>query len=125
MKNYFSKSIMQRKVEVMNKDNFELPSRQKKEKESPASVLTVEINWIPVETPPKEVGWFVGAVSPINHKDLQDKGNSWRKEFGFTKVWYNPDSVDQWYEPDPHGYRNKPVGDRITHWAYPPKVPIL
>lgn len=86
-----------------------------------------KIVWYPISKLPKEHhGWFMAAINPANYEKLTaDEINAWRNEFGFTKVWYNEDAVNKWYEPDPHGYRSRPVEDIITHWAYPIKVPKI
>jgi len=74
----------------------------------------------------KEAGWYLAAVSPVNYADIsKSQINSWRKEFGTTKVWFNPDAVAKWYEPNPHGRDSKSVKDRITHWAMLPPCPEI
>lgn len=78
------------------------------------------------ENPAERCGWYAAAVLPVNHAELDADGiNSWRAQFGFTKVWYNRSSHGQWWEPDPHGNRTQPIGDRMTHWAELPAVPLI
>ncbi len=84
-----------------------------------------DLNWYPIAEPPiRHCGWFAGAMNPANHAELTpEQINEWRKEYGFTKVWYNRDAHRKWWEPDFHGDGSKPVDDRLTHWAELPSVP--
>ena len=87
------------------------------------------MEWIDVNVamPPK-AGWYAAAVNPVNFeefKGMEHVMNSWRRAFGFSKVWYNPGSVDRWYEADFHGKGSVPVGGRVTHWGVLPTVPDL
>lgn len=85
------------------------------------------IEWIDVrEKPPSKPGWYLAATNPINHGKLdKSRINNWREKFGCTKVWFNPDAVGMWYEPDPHGYKSICIKEIITHWAELPKVPLV
>ncbi|MBU2701136.1 hypothetical protein Ga0466249_002250 [Sporomusaceae bacterium BoRhaA] len=83
------------------------------------------MRWIPVGDPPKKCGWFLAAINPANFNDLtQEQINSWREEFGCTKTWFNPDSIDKWYEPNAHGRGCRPIKNIITHWSLLPNVPL-
>jgi hypothetical protein len=86
-----------------------------------------QVNWISVEGRlPQHAGWYLAAVNPENHNEISlECSNAWRQRFGCTKVWFNPDAVGKWYEPDPHGMRSKEIGKRVTHWVELPKVPLL
>lgn len=87
--------------------------------------LGEKMRWVPVSEPPKKFGWYLGAVNPKNYKDLTQKQiNEWRKQFGCTKVWYNPDSVGKWYEPSGTSISPECVGDRITHWTNLLEMPL-
>lgn len=93
-----------------------------------AATCSPSLAWKPITEPPTEnCGWYAAAVLPVNHAELDAAGiNSWRAQFGFTKVWYNHSgSHGSWWEPDPHGNRSKPISDRMTHWAELPPVPMI
>lgn len=84
------------------------------------------IEWFPFNKWPKEAGWYAAAVVPSNYNELtHESANGWREKFGFTKVWFNPDSIGHWWEPNPHEQRSSPIGHRLTHWAVLPQVPAL
>jgi len=85
------------------------------------------INWISVEESlPQKAGWYLAAINPVNYdKSDIDSINTWRKQFGCTIAWFNPDAIGKWYEPYPHGHGCMDVGERVTHWAELPKVPLL
>ena len=85
------------------------------------------ITWHPVSRPPKKgFGWFMGAVLPNNHEmSTKEQIHRWQIEFGTTKVWYNNDAVDEWYEPSSHRRDSKPLRGLITHWAELPNCPLF
>lgn len=85
------------------------------------------LEWHPIsEPPPRKFGWFAAAILPVNHADIGvAEINEWRSKFGFSKVWYNGNSVGKWWEPDPHGPRSEAIAERITHWAELPPVPMI
>jgi hypothetical protein len=92
----------------------------------------VEWHSIEEDGPPPKFGWYLGALNPVNHEEAEkdefakEGTNAWRKLYGTTKVWYNPDaSGSKWWEADPHGPKSIEVGDRITHWASIPECPML
>jgi len=88
------------------------------------------MNWKEIKTKddlPKTFGWYAAALNPVNYDDIKDTPsvmNSWRKSFGFSKVWYN-DSTKDFFEPNSHGYGNDLVTKRVTHWDELPDVPDL
>jgi len=82
-----------------------------------------EIDWQSTDDPPEKFGWYVGAILPRNHVNLDlERVNSWRESFGFTHVWYNNGN---WWEPDHYGSRSVRVNRRLTHWAHLPNVPEI
>jgi hypothetical protein len=84
------------------------------------------VNWFPFNKLPVKAGWYAAAIIPANYDDLTaEQANEWREKFGFTKVWFNPDSIGFWWEPNPHGQGSNPIGHRLTHWAELPQVPAL
>jgi hypothetical protein len=92
------------------------------------------IEWHSIEEdgPPPKFGWYLGALNPVNHEEAdkdefaKEGTNAWRKLYGTTKVWYNPDALgSKWWEADPHGPKSIEVGNRITHWASIPECPML
>jgi hypothetical protein len=85
------------------------------------------MNWIDIsEKLPQKAGWYSAAIVPVNHDSKNpSNSNDWRESFGFSKVWFNPDAVYKWWEPDDHGHGSKAIDKRVTHWADLPKVPML
>jgi hypothetical protein len=85
------------------------------------------MEWISVKDKlPKKAGWYAGALNPINHDNDNPKdSNEWRKQFGFYKVWFNPDSLGLFYLSFPGESKSIEVKNRITHWSELPEVPEL
>ena len=88
----------------------------------PAPPKPKPIKWHPItQTPKVEHGWFAAAINPVNADECSAESlNEWRRKYGFTKVWYNKDSSHGgWWGGD------KPIKNRMTHWAELPSVPLL
>lgn len=78
-----------------------------------------EINWINIkDARPLEEGWYIVLLKPKNYKDFLNnpkKMNSWIEKFGIEKLWFK-DKV--FWQESCH------VNNRVTYWAYIPKVPL-
>ncbi len=86
------------------------------------------MNWISIhDRLPSKAGWYAAALNPVNASEVTlSEINAWRKQFGFTKAWFTPRAQGSWWEPD-HviGRDANLVGERVTHWAELPEVPVL
>ena len=90
------------------------------------------IDWIHIkDKKPNKFGWYIAAVLPKNHSGTKVEGfekctlegdNNWRKNYGFTKVWFNN---GDFYEPSFHGRRTTKITELVTHWSSVPNVPFL
>ena len=86
------------------------------------------MKWVSIkEKIPTESGWYLAAIVPCNYRELPiDLINNWRKKFGCTKVWFNPDSsTGKWFEPDSHGEGMEIIDEYVTHWTVLPEVPLI
>jgi hypothetical protein len=93
---------------------------------APDKTITIQTTmvWHPVSDPPKKVGWYAGAILPVNWKSATTQhAQGWREEFGFAKVWYNHEAVSPWWVPRTRMQNPEELGDRITHYAELPPVP--
>lgn len=92
-----------------------------------SNIPNPQLEWHPIiEPPPERFGWFAAAVNPDNANEISTQDiNRWREHFGFTMAWYNSYASDKWWEPDPHGRDQRPIGHRMTHWAKLPPVPMI